>query len=553
MEDYKTSAEPRTMIGDIPVFCAYDDLVDIGKMVPNPKNPNQHPPKQIEALSKIIKAQGWRQPITVSNRSGFIVKGHGRLQAAFLIGADKVPVDFQNYATEAEEIADLTADNRIAELAEIDNTLLADILNDFNTGEMPFELTGYTEEDLEGIIEAIAGEDDAEPNDQDDELEQPLPPMCKKGDLWILGEHRLICGDSTDGKVIDTLMDGEKAAMVHTDPPYGVSYTGGTGTKQKDGSRKSKWEEEAWDTYKSNDDFINNLLVPVFDNYRKNTIEGAAFYIWHPNQNRRSFEIAMEKTGLKERQYLIWYKDSLILGHCDYQISHEPCFYASKEGETPNWYGDRKQESVLVVTGRQNGMMETVIGNGLVLTDGKGAKLYITKKQPKDKKVRYIRMEDDTPLYLYDEDKTTTIWQADRQNNPLHPTQKPVELPLRAIENSSQPGEIVLDFFGGSGSTLLGAELTGRRCFTAEISPCFCDVIISRYVMETGNIGVTCIRDGKEYSYIDLVREWAAKNGKEEEINAMRTPVVVIKKIVTVGAEEEVENTQEAITHGRTG
>ena len=196
--DYKTTAEPREMIGEIPVFCAHDEIIPIEKAVPNPKNPNQHPKEQIELLATIIKARGWRAPITISLRSGLIVKGHGRLQAALLLGTDKVPVDFQNYASEAEEIADLTADNRLAELAEMNNTMLADILNDFNTGEMPIELTGYTEEDLEGILNAIAGEDDAEPNDQDNEMEQPLSPMSKPGDLWLLGQHRLICGDAAD-------------------------------------------------------------------------------------------------------------------------------------------------------------------------------------------------------------------------------------------------------------------------------------------------------------------------------------------------------------------
>ena len=224
MEEFRTSATPRTMIGEIPVFCSFDEAVDIGKVVPNPKNPNHHPKAQIELLAKIIKAQGWRQPITVSTRSGLVVKGHGRLQAAILLGADKVPVDFQNYGTEAEEIADLTADNRLAELAEMNNTMLVDILSDFDTGEMPLELTGYTEEDMEGILAAIAGEDDAEPNDQDTEMDQPLPPMSKPGDLWLLGPHRLICGDATDDATINRLMDGEKGAMVHTDPPYGVSY-----------------------------------------------------------------------------------------------------------------------------------------------------------------------------------------------------------------------------------------------------------------------------------------------------------------------------------------
>lgn len=530
--DFKTTAEARAMADGIPVFASFDEIVPTSDVIPNEKNPNQHPDSQIELLASIIKATGWRNSITVSKLSGLVVSGHGRLEAAKKAGLKEVPVEYQSFQSMAEEIASLTADNRIAELAENSATMLADILADFDTGEMPIELTGYTEEDIEGILEAIAGEDDAEPNDQDNETEQPLSPMSKPGDLWLLGPHRLICGDATDEKTIERLMDGEKAVMVHTDPPYGVSYTGGTGTKQKDGSRKSKWEAEKWDTYKDNDDFTNRLLIPAFNNYRKYTIDSAAFYIWHPDKNRREFEIAMEKAGLTEKQYLIWYKDSLILGRSDYQISHEPCFYACKDGETPNWYGDRKQESVLVVTGRQNGMMETVIGNGLVLTDGKGAKLHISRKPPKNKKVRYIRMEDDTPLYLYDEDKSTTIWQADRQNNPLHPTQKPVELPIRAIENSSEPGDIVIDFFGGSGSTLIGAEMTGRRCYTTEISPAFSDVIISRYVTETGNIGVTCIRDGQELSYIEMVRQWAKDNGKEEEINAMRIPVVVVKKVV---------------------
>jgi hypothetical protein len=240
----------------------------------------------------------------------------------------------------------------------------------------------------------------------------------------------------------------------------------------------------------------------------------------------------MASAGLTERQYLIWYKDSLILGHCDYQVAHEPCFYAAKDGETPKFYGDRKQESVLTVTARAGGAMETVIGNGIILTDGKGSKLYIKKKQPKGKKVRYIRMDEDTPVYLYDEENTSTVWQVDRPSNPLHPTQKPVELPMRAIENSSHEDDLVIDFFGGSGSTLLGAEFTGRRCNTIEYEPAYCDVIVSRYVTETGNIGVTCVRDGEELDYITMVRQWAKDNGKEEEVNAMKIPVVVIKKIV---------------------
>lgn len=425
MEEFRTSATPRTMIGEIPVFCSFDEAVDIGKVVPNPKNPNHHPKAQIELLAKIIKAQGWRQPITVSTRSGLVVKGHGRLQAAILLGADKVPVDFQNYGTEAEEIADLTADNRLAELAEMNNTMLVDILSDFDTGEMPLELTGYTEEDMEGILAAIAG------------------------------------------------------------------------------------------------------------------IEEAAFYIWHASSTRRDFEDAMTAAGLMENQYIIWVKNGIALGRSDYQWAHEPCFYASRAGITPKFYGDRAQHTVWRVTTRQEGTMMTVLGGGIVLTDGTGGKLYITDKPPKGKKVRYARMEAGNPIDLFQEDRMQTVWEVSRETNTLHPTQKPVEIPIRAIENSSKPGEIVLDFFGGSGSTLLGAEQTGRRCFKTELDPVYCDVIISRYVLHTGNVGVVCVRDGEEIPYIQMVREWAKANGREAEVDAMKIPVVVIKKITARNEEEE--------------
>lgn len=522
--EYQTSAEARAMIGDIPVFCTYDELLETEKVIGNPRNPNKHPKKQVEMLAKIIKATGWRANITISRLSGYVVKGHGRLEAAIKAGCEKVPVEYQNYTSEAEEWADLTADNRLAELSDMDNTMLADLLAEIDTGEFPLELSGYTEEDLDGIIGAIAGEDDAEPNDQDDEHEQPLPPMSKLGDLWLLGGHRLICGDATDAATIERLMDGEKAAMVHTDPPYGVSYETQSGNfamiKNDD---------------KTHDELFYKLLLPAFNNYRKHTIEGAAFYIWHASSTRRDFEDAMTAAGLMENQYIIWVKNGISLGRADYQWAHEPCFYASKAGVSPNFYGDRAQHTVWRVTTRQDGQMMTVLGSGIVLTDGTGGKLCITDKPPKGKKMRYVRMEEGKPIDLFQEDRMQTVWEVARETNTLHPTQKPVEIPVRAIENSSQPGEIVLDFFGGSGSTLLGAELTGRRCFSTELDPVYVDVIVSRYVTQTGNIGVTCIRDGKEYSYIDLVREWAIANGKEEEVNSKKVPVVVIKKIVKAG------------------
>jgi ParB-like chromosome segregation protein Spo0J len=155
MAKQKITAEPRAMIGDVPVFCAFDELVPIGKVICNPRNPNTHPKEQIKILATIIRGQGWRAPITVSRRSGYIVKGHGRMAAAQSLGLDLVPVDYQNYTTEAEEWADLIADNRVAEMAEIDNIMLKDLLQDLDAGTIDMILTGYDETTLEKLMTQV--------------------------------------------------------------------------------------------------------------------------------------------------------------------------------------------------------------------------------------------------------------------------------------------------------------------------------------------------------------------------------------------------------------
>lgn len=192
--DYKTEAQPKATAGGVPVFCAHDAIVTIEKLIPNPKNPNTHPDAQIQALGRIIRQTGWRAPITVSKRSGFIVKGHGRLAAAKLEGLTEVPVDYQHYTNEAEEYADLVADNRIAELAEIDNKLLADIFADIDTGEIPMELTGYTDKEVESLITGLAEALHEDTGDQSETLENG-DPFTKKGDLWIVGNQIILCTD----------------------------------------------------------------------------------------------------------------------------------------------------------------------------------------------------------------------------------------------------------------------------------------------------------------------------------------------------------------------
>ena len=224
MYNYTPGSDPKAWADKVPVFCAHDAIVDAAALVPNPKNPNTHPDSQVQLLGRIIRQSGWRQPITVSTRSGFIVKGHGRLAAALLEGMKEVPVDYQAYATEAEEYADLVADNRLAELAELDQKMLAEIFAEIDTDEIPMELTGYTDEEAQEIIDALSDalENDLEEPDEVPEAPEPDAVVTQPGDVWLLGRHRLMCGDSTDRVAVDGLLGGVKADMVFTDPPYAL-------------------------------------------------------------------------------------------------------------------------------------------------------------------------------------------------------------------------------------------------------------------------------------------------------------------------------------------
>lgn len=203
----------------VAVNCAYDQMVPLHKLVPNPRNPNTHPEEQLRLLAKIIDYQGWRNPIVVSTLSGFIVKGHARLTVAERLQLDEVPVDYQDYENEAQEWADLLADNRIAELAETERTVLKDLLEELDTGAMDMELTGYTDTVIEDLMTELHSP--TEGLTDDDAVPEATESICRRGDLWQLGNHRLLCGDATIQADVERLMGGEKADMVFTDPPYG--------------------------------------------------------------------------------------------------------------------------------------------------------------------------------------------------------------------------------------------------------------------------------------------------------------------------------------------
>ena len=243
-ENKEKQAKQKGTAAGIPVYCAHDKIEETVKLIPNPANPNKHPDDQIKMLAKIIKTGGWRAPITVSTRSGYIVKGHGRLMAAQLAGLDEAPVDYQDYASEAEEYADLIADNRIAELAETDQKMLADIFAEIDTGEIDLDQTGYKDTEIEQIITQLAESVHEELNDEkgDDFDDTPAAtPVSMLGDVWILGRHRVMCGDSTNEKQVAELLDGGQPEILLTDPPYcsggfqeGGRSSGSIGTKRYD-------------------------------------------------------------------------------------------------------------------------------------------------------------------------------------------------------------------------------------------------------------------------------------------------------------------------------
>ncbi|MDF2572054.1 MAG: hypothetical protein K0R55_3658 [Sporomusa sp.] len=448
----------------ITVYCAFDELMDVVRLVPNPRNPNQHGNKQIELLAKIIKSQGWRAPITVSNRSGFVVRGHGRLLAAQSLGVGQVPVDRQDYATEAEEWADLIADNRIAELSQVDDAMLAGLMSDITITDFDIGLTGYSEKQLDNLMADFKNIDVREDNfNTAAAVAEIKKPITKPGDVWQLGRHRLMCGDATKLSDIEKLMDGALAVMVFTDPPYNVAYEGATKDKltiQNDNMPS---------------DQFNRFLQAAFTSMITATAPGGAIYVCHADSEGSNFRGALQEAGWLFKQCLIWAKNQFVLGRQDYQWQHEPILYGWKPGAAHKFFGGRKQGTVIEEAAPI-----------VVRKDDEGALLNFTAGI----QTVTIRVPSFEVLQAGD-DSLSTIWRFEKPlRNGEHPTMKPIGLCARAIQNSSQPGEIAIDFFGGSGSTLMAAEQTDRIAYLSEIDPIYCDVIIQRWEAFTGKKAV---------------------------------------------------------------
>jgi DNA modification methylase len=394
-------------------------MVDVDLLVPHPLNPNKHGERQIEMLAKIMNHQGWRHPITVSKRSGFIVAGHGRLMAAKKLGWTQAPVDRQEFDTEADEYAHLIADNKIAELAEHDDLKMFDDLKKFP--DLDLDLLGIPDFELP-MPEIVPGCDA-------DDVPEALPePKVVRGEVYILGNHRLMCGDSTAITDVERLMNGEKADMVFTDPPYGVAVVNTQGGILGD-----------------QDLTVFKDCLPLLKSFSK---ENSHTYIWCASGDMFPDSIAAFREVFQFQNIL-----PIRCTHENkrgkkgaFKLNFETCLFANDNTKT---FNPSKKFSV----------SETTLNDPRYKGDGK--------------------------LRVY-----PALWDGERSTehnmNIVHPTQKKVEMIEFYVEISSNENEILIDLFGGSGSTLIACEKTNRKCFMMELDPHYCAVILDRWQKFTG-------------------------------------------------------------------
>ncbi len=464
LAEYTTAAQPKAYADGVPVFCAHDAIVPLKDLRPNPKNPNQHPPEQIKLLSSIIRATGWRGPITVSKRSGFIVKGHGRMMAAELGDMAEAPVDYQDYASEAEELADLTADNRIAELATTNNKLLAEVFADLDTGEIPFMLSGYTEEDYGNIVTALSEalhDDEPEKEDGDTEPEAPPEePFTEPGDLWLLGDHRLYYAFILRPMIAANQITFRNYITWAKHSAFGVNSKLMRSYPRE--TEKCLFVMCGVEGFNNNKDHFNDAYEAILD-----YMVGEA-----------------QKVGLKAKQ-LTEITGVQMWGHW---------FSKSQFTPIPEWHYKKLQQAF-------KGRAFSLPHDQVMKLRNKPSEAY---QNMKAEAMELRAFFDNTHNDSDEHDIMTDVWRfpitntAERDDAGGHATPKPIALCERAILSSSRPGELVVDFFGGSGSTLIACENTGRTCAMIELEPKWCDVIVRRYIKTAGDNNVRCVRQGRE-------------------------------------------------------
>ncbi len=470
-------------------------LVDIDSLRPDPNNARMHPDENLDAIAKSLEKFGQQKPIVVSDK-GVVIAGNGQLEAAKRLHWRRiaaVTTDLKGIDAAAFAIAD----NRTGELSQWDMTKLSEglksLVDKFGANEIGF--AGYTPEELEQFF--VANSPRMEETSNEDDV--PLPPDAATtvpGDIWVLGNHRLMCGDSSKPEDLDRLLDGQPIHLVNTDPPYNVKVeprsnnaiaaglSSFTATQRKDasaGDQQSadlhRYPEKSKPTHKKlrakdrplANDFVSDqefdrLLAAWFGNIARVLIPGGGFYIWGGYANCANYPPVLKSMELYFSQAVIWIKEHPVLTRKDFMGNHEWCFYGWKEGAAHRFFGPHNVPDTWSI-----------------------------------KKVNPQSM--------------------------VHLTEKPVELARRAIEYSSRPGENVLDLFGGSGSTLIGAEMIGRHAFLMELDTLYCDVIVQRWEKFTGR-EATLDGDGRTFAQVRAERLGAAAAPPAEE----KPPVAVVAK-----------------------
>lgn len=409
-------------------------LVEIDKLIPYINNARTHSKEQINKLRSSLREFGFINPVIIGRDYG-IIAGHGRVMAAREEGISEVPCVFVDHLTEAQKKAYIIADNRMALDAGWDEELLKVEIEALQAEAFDISLTGFGDDELSDLF----GKDKDAIEDDDYDLTAALEKAAfvEKGDVWVVGRHRLVCGDATSAEDVALLMDGKKANLIVTDPPYGVSFKSNSGLTIKNDSMK--------------DEEFYNFLHKSFENMVAHLESGGSAYVFHADTEGLTFRKAFIDAGFHLAGVCIWSKNSLVLGRSDYQWQHEPVLYGFLKNGKHRWYSDRKQ---------------------------------------------------------------TTIWNFNKpKRNENHPTSKPLDLLSYPIRNSSQENAIVIDTFGGSGSTLMACEQTNRICFTMELDEKYASVILRRYVEDTGDAeNVYVLRGDKRIPYADLVKEVEVRN-----------------------------------------
>jgi DNA modification methylase len=374
------------------------EWLELKTLIPYAKNSRTHSDTQVAQIAGSIKEFGFNNPVLIDLEGG-IIAGHGRVLAAQKLGLQAVPCIRLGHLTDTQRKAYVIADNRLALNAGWDDSMLTLELQDLKAEDFNLDLLGFEADELNALLNPIKETEGL--TDEDAVPEVPEEPKTKPGDIYQLGRHRLMCGDSTSIDAVEKLMAGQLADMVFTDPPYGVDYKG-INNDSKDG--------------------LEDLLRGAFGNYFAVSKSGAAIYCFHSDRCADIFH-SVFREFFHFSSMIIWAKNSLTLSQTDYQSQHEPCLYGWMKNGSHSWYSDRKQ---------------------------------------------------------------TSVWRFDKEKVVGHTTPKPVALVEKAVTNSSKGGDLVIDLFGGSGSTMIACEKLGRTNFSMELDPKYCDVIVKRWEEFTG-------------------------------------------------------------------